>query len=437
MKLTAPAMLACLSFITTLAQASPPTPAASLGAIHLGREQFSGLSIPYQRTHDGLAIVHGDIVAGSVAAISKQGIPQLGRIHRSNTARRSKRASWMPSSRTWPNNTVYYRQDQASRVVRQAVLLAMAEIEQQSAVRFAPHTGQAHYVNIRSPGPGLSGCFSALGYTASGAQTLQLSDDCAQNPSSVLHELLHALGLMHEHQRPDRDQYISVPASLYYNSDGSRAETSMMYDIIHDLDTSTPYDLDSVMHYPGLPVRPPYRLNPAQGKSVGTLSDGDIAALQRLYPSAASVQRSDPCQTPRQTYRNTVAYGEGAVVDYQGSLYQLRNSRWMPLPGCRSATKPRVPAARFSREHLTLSASSGASQTLWFISEQRSIDYLEKVEAQGVGLFGAPDAQDGKKRWEISLWPQGNYRGAGHLKVKVHFDTGETEVLTLPLTIKD
>lgn len=30
------------------------------------------------------------------------------------------------------------------------------------------------------------------------------------NPGIVMHELLHTAGMYHEHQRPDRDQYVTI-----------------------------------------------------------------------------------------------------------------------------------------------------------------------------------------------------------------------------------
>ena len=55
---------------------------------------------------------------------------------------------------------------------------------------------------------------------------------------SVIHEIGHVVGFLHEHQRPDRDQFIKVL------SDGSQ------YRVREGGLLVTSYDLCSVMHYP-------------------------------------------------------------------------------------------------------------------------------------------------------------------------------------------
>ena len=75
------------------------------------------------------------------------------------------------------------------------------------------------------------GCYSLAGRVG-GRQDIVLSSYCAEE-HTLIHEvykviirifklksvqILHALGLLHEHQRPDRDQYIDVDmtTATYY-----------------------------------------------------------------------------------------------------------------------------------------------------------------------------------------------------------------------------
>ena len=51
-------------------------------------------------------------------------------------------------------------------------------------------------------------CFSATGKSG-GKQPLSLGKGCTTK-GVVIHELLHALGMMHEHCRADRDQFIWI-----------------------------------------------------------------------------------------------------------------------------------------------------------------------------------------------------------------------------------
>ena len=56
-------------------------------------------------------------------------------------------------------------------------------------------------------------CETSVGRTG-GEQVLHLSNTCASGVTlshgEIAHELLHTLGFYHEHQRRDRDSYITV-----------------------------------------------------------------------------------------------------------------------------------------------------------------------------------------------------------------------------------
>jgi hypothetical protein len=65
--------------------------------------------------------------------------------------------------------------------------------------------------------------------------------------SHVLHELGHALGLLHEHQRPDRDQFVRViwsnlMAQFFVNYE--KQDNPLIKEEQYN------YDFSSIMHYP-------------------------------------------------------------------------------------------------------------------------------------------------------------------------------------------
>ena len=64
-----------------------------------------------------------------------------------------------------------------------------------------------NFLYIQSPG---LGCSSHLGMVGGGRQALNISRVGCIHEGIIIHELMHALGFVHEHTRPDRDSFIEV-----------------------------------------------------------------------------------------------------------------------------------------------------------------------------------------------------------------------------------
>ncbi|XP_074655485.1 high choriolytic enzyme 1-like [Tubulanus polymorphus] len=90
-----------------------------------------------------------------------------------------------------------------------------------------------------------TGCHSAVGMSG-GTQMLSLGRGCLHS-GYIWHELLHALGLWHEHTRLDRDKYVRI---LWQNIEPD-AQINFQITAKNKInDLGTPYDLSSLMHYP-------------------------------------------------------------------------------------------------------------------------------------------------------------------------------------------
>lgn len=88
---------------------------------------------------------------------------------------------------------------------RQAVLAAMQDIQSKTCLRFQPRKREGDYVYITMF---QQGCYSYIGRDG-GAQQLNLGPGC-WHKTTIIHELVHAIGFWHEQSRRDRDKYINV-----------------------------------------------------------------------------------------------------------------------------------------------------------------------------------------------------------------------------------
>ncbi|XP_035776145.1 low choriolytic enzyme-like [Anopheles albimanus] len=148
----------------------------------------------------------------------------------------------------WPNATVIYSIDGTFNSSELEYLNgAMREFERLTCVQFRRRREtptEVAYVSIDNAD---AGCWSDIGRGV-GRTVINLQPGCANALTTPVHELMHSLGFYHEHNRLDRDRYITV---LYenINQDG---DLQTNFDLVDPDKTTTfnvPYDLGSIMHY--------------------------------------------------------------------------------------------------------------------------------------------------------------------------------------------
>lgn len=134
-------------------------------------------------------------------------------------------------------------------------------------------------------------CDSLIGKRG-GKQTVNLRTRCSV--PEVIHEIGHAIGMAHEHQRPDRDDYVEVHRENI--SPGKGHNFSKLNRLSYQ--TCTSYDNASIMHYnshafakghePTLSSKTGQILN-----NSSTLTSYDIKCINEFYSHVGIVRRGD------------------------------------------------------------------------------------------------------------------------------------------------
>jgi len=150
-------------------------------------------------------------------------------------------------AKLWPNGIVPYEIDtsiQSDSTRLAALTSAIQEYHKQTCLKWIrKSSADVNYVRFMDGGP--LTCYSFAGMIG-GPQNLSIGLGCERAIGVILHEMAHALSFMHEHTRPDRDQYVTVVASRI--SDGR----SVMFDKLAQNDSilnNLSYDYSSMMHY--------------------------------------------------------------------------------------------------------------------------------------------------------------------------------------------
>ena len=93
------------------------------------------------------------------------------------------------------------------------------------------------------------GCYSYVGRHFE-HQEISLGADCEYGTYPI-HEVMHALGFWHEHQRPDRNEHISIHRNRTYLLDEqfTFAYSTNIWEVYEWEPSGTDYDIHSITHY--------------------------------------------------------------------------------------------------------------------------------------------------------------------------------------------
>jgi hypothetical protein len=164
------------------------------------------------------------------------------------------------------------------------VMAAIRYFNEKTSVSFVPFDGQPDALVFE---PGDEHCYSLLGKTG-GMQPIKLSEECEW--LEIAHEMMHALGFVHEQSRTDRDTYVEI---LWDNIEEKyRPQFAVVPDSFMEAANRGPFDYHSLMLYPptifaaqsGTPTMRSRTDQPIAPSRTG-LSPGDMEKLNAAYPS--------------------------------------------------------------------------------------------------------------------------------------------------------
>lgn len=224
---------------------------------------------------EGDDIIHGDMI------LTKEQYAILT----DTIAKESNKYIINPSSfaKRWPYGRVFYTiHPNVTNNMKRKIEEAMAAWESQTSIEFIPRNSETDYVEfVKYPFQ----CSSSIGKKG-GKQTVRLSRICSFDEGRVIHLIGHTLGLLHEHRRPDRDDFIKV------NDNNIRRSNQVLFNKYSSDygEYNGNFDFESVMMWDS--YRHSKNGQPAITKRDGSIigvnssiSKGDAEMINKVYPN--------------------------------------------------------------------------------------------------------------------------------------------------------
>jgi hypothetical protein len=147
----------------------------------------------------------------------------------------------------WPGGIIPYDISELTPARQAIALRAMQRwMDTGAKIKFIPRTNQLEYVHF-TPATNAGNNTSQVGFKRGVRTDINITTFWwGQNEWMPAHELGHALGFFHEHERWDRDQFVTVH---YENIKPGRAGDYDWLPKANWLVNTLPYDYQSIMHY--------------------------------------------------------------------------------------------------------------------------------------------------------------------------------------------
>jgi hypothetical protein len=147
----------------------------------------------------------------------------------------------------WPGGVIPYDISKLTAAQQKLAMRAMQRwLDTGANIRFVPRTTEIEYVNFTGRTDAGNNT-SQVGFQKGVRTDINITTFWwGQTEWMPAHELGHVLGFFHEHQRWDRDQYVTIH---YENIKPGRASDYDWVPRTNWITSGTPYDYRSIMHY--------------------------------------------------------------------------------------------------------------------------------------------------------------------------------------------
>ncbi|ESO93105.1 hypothetical protein LOTGIDRAFT_232838 [Lottia gigantea] len=230
------------------------------------------------------------------------------------------------STTLWPNNEIIYSytpSDYSTAGSRSAIEFSIGYLRDRTCLKFT-EVDQKNYSAPHVRFVRQNGCQADLGYNPNRDTTCSC---CSKG--TCYHEMLHVLGFMHEHQRPERDRYIEIDYLVIDPVKWSQfvmlSENEVSYT---DKDI---YKVGSTMHYSGWAFQKDHF-----GSAIKTVNDDYQMAEDFYYPIREANIRYK-CQQAECSNFNLTCVNDGYVTKYMGKCQCVCPDGLSPKDGCSKA----------------------------------------------------------------------------------------------------